>query len=51
MRKSQNKSFNILPYKLSSEQQQILDSQIKLDEKLYTNAESLYTGLKKKHKS
>lgn len=36
-------------FKLSSEQQEILDSQINLDKNLYTNAESVYTDLKNKH--
>ncbi|WP_456311942.1 DUF2683 family protein [Pseudomonas shirazensis] len=40
---------NLKPYELSAEQQQILDSQINLDKHLYTNAESIYKDLKKKH--
>ncbi|AYN04222.1 MULTISPECIES: DUF2683 family protein [unclassified Flavobacterium] len=40
---------NTKPYNLSSEQQDILDSQINLDKNLYTDAESLYTDLKKKY--
>jgi hypothetical protein len=34
---------------LSSEQQEILDSQVNLDKNLYTDAESIYTDLKKKY--
>lgn len=37
------------PFHLSSEQQQILDSQINLDKNLYTDAESLYSDLKNKY--
>lgn len=37
------------PYSLSKEQQQILDSQLNSDKATYTNAEKLYTGLKKKY--
>lgn len=37
------------PFKLSSEQQEVLDSQINLDKNLYTDAESVYTDLKNKH--
>lgn len=40
---------NVKPYKLSAKQQEILDSQVNQDEKLYTDAESLYTDLKKKY--
>ncbi len=40
---------NIKPYKLSSEQQDILESQINLDKNLYSDAESIYTDLKNKH--
>ncbi|TCN54553.1 hypothetical protein D0809_17955 [Flavobacterium circumlabens] len=40
---------NVKPYKLSDKQQEILDSQVNPDEKLYTDAESLYTDLKKKY--
>ena len=40
---------NTKPFKLSSEQQEILDSQINLDKNLYTDAESVYTDLKSKH--
>ena len=38
---------NLKQYELSAEQQQILDSQIKLDKSLYTNAESIYKDLKR----
>lgn len=34
---------------LSSEQQEILDSQVNLDKHLYTDPESIYTDLKKKY--
>ncbi|MDZ4148749.1 MAG: hypothetical protein U1C58_10725 [Flavobacteriaceae bacterium] len=37
------------PYDLSIEQQQILDSQLNSDKATYTNAETLYTDLKKKY--
>ncbi|EJL65581.1 DUF2683 family protein [Flavobacterium sp. CF136] len=40
---------NTKPFKLSSEQQEILDSQINSDKNLYTDAESVYTDLKNKH--
>jgi hypothetical protein len=40
---------NTEPLKLSTEQQQILDSQINLDKNQYTDAESLYTDLKNKY--
>ncbi|MRX38566.1 hypothetical protein GJU43_04715 [Flavobacterium sp. LC2016-23] len=40
---------NVKPYKLSAKQQEILDSQVNPDEKLYTDAESLYADLKKKY--
>lgn len=40
---------NTKSFKLSSEQQEILDSQINLDKNLYTDAESLYTDLKNKY--
>lgn len=40
---------NIKSYELSAEQQEILDSQINSDKSLYTDAESLYTDLKKKY--
>ncbi|KOP35717.1 hypothetical protein DBB36_17320 [Flavobacterium sp. WLB] len=40
---------NVKPYELSTEQQQILDSQINSDKSQYTDAESLYTDLKKKY--
>lgn len=40
---------NTKSLKLSSEQQEILDSQINLDKNLYTDAESLYTDLKNKY--
>ncbi|UUF13767.1 MULTISPECIES: DUF2683 family protein [Flavobacterium] len=40
---------NVKPYELSAEQQQILDSQINSDKSQYTDAESLYTDLKKKY--
>jgi len=34
---------------LSSEQQKVLDSQIGLDKKLYTDADTVYTDLKNKY--
>lgn len=37
------------PYSLSKEQQQILDSQLNSDKATYTNAETLYTDLKRKY--
>lgn len=37
------------PYSLSKEQQQILDSQINSDKTIYTDAETLYTGIKNKY--
>lgn len=40
---------NVKSYELSIEQQEILDSQINLDKSLYTDAESIYTDLKKKY--
>lgn len=40
---------NVKSYELSAEQQQILDNQVNLDKSLYTDAESLYTDLKKKY--
>lgn len=40
---------NIKSYELSAEQQEILDSQINSDKSLYTDAESLYSDLKKKY--
>jgi len=40
---------NVKSYELSAEQQEILDNQINLDKSLYTDAESLYTDLKKKY--
>jgi phosphoribosylamine-glycine ligase len=40
---------NVKPYELSPEQQEILDSQVNPDKNLYTDAESLYTDLKKKY--
>jgi len=40
---------NVKSYELSTEQQEILDSQINLDKNLYTDAESIYTDLKKKY--
>ncbi|TDO71078.1 hypothetical protein EV143_11070 [Flavobacterium chryseum] len=40
---------NVKSYELSAEQQEILDSQVKLNKDLYTDAASLYTDLKKKH--
>ncbi|KRD09076.1 hypothetical protein ASE21_14590 [Flavobacterium sp. Root901] len=40
---------NIKPYELSSEQQEILNSQINLDRSHYKDAESIYTDLKKKY--
>lgn len=36
-------------YTLTTEQQQILDSQLNSDKATYTNAETLYTDLKKKY--
>lgn len=36
-------------YKLSKEQQQIIDSQLNSDKSTYTDAETLYTDLKKKY--
>lgn len=40
---------NVKPYELSEEQQQILNDQVDSDKKLYTDAESVYTDLKKKY--
>lgn len=40
---------NVRSYELSPEQQEILDSQINLDKSLYTDAEVIYTDLKKKY--
>ena len=40
---------NTKPYSLSKEQQQILDSQLNSDKTTYTDAETLYTDLKKKY--
>ena len=40
---------NTKPYSLSKEQQQILDSQLNSDKATYTNAETLYSDLKKKY--
>lgn len=40
---------NVKSYELSPEQQEILDSQINLDKNLYTDAEVIYTDLKKKY--
>jgi len=40
---------NTKPYSLSAAQQQILDSQLGSDKATYTNAETLYTDLKKKY--
>ena len=37
------------PYKLTNEQQQILDSQLNSDKATYTDAETLYTDLKNKY--
>lgn len=37
------------PYSLSKEQQQLLDSQLNSDKTTYTNAETIYSDLKKKH--
>jgi hypothetical protein len=37
------------PYSLSKEQQQQLDSQLHSDKTTYTNAETIYSGLKKKY--
>ena len=42
-------STNVRNYNLTSEQQQILDQQINNSETNYTNAETLYTDLKKKY--
>lgn len=40
---------NSKPYSLSKEQQQILDSQLDSSKATYTDAETLYTDLKKKY--
>jgi len=40
---------NVKPYELSDEQQEILNSQLNSDKSLYTDAESVYTDLKKKY--
>ena len=37
------------PYSLSKEQQHLLDSQLNSDKTTYTNAETIYSDLKKKH--
>ena len=42
-------STNVRKYNLTSAQQQILDQQINTSETNYTNAETLYTDLKKKY--
>ena len=41
--------LNVKSYNLSIEQQQILDNQISSDKTTYTDAETLYTDLKKKY--
>ncbi|MFC4479917.1 DUF2683 family protein [Flavobacterium chungangensis] len=40
---------NVKPYDLSEEQQNILNDQVISDKNLYTDAESVYTDLKKKY--
>lgn len=40
---------NVKSYNLSKEQQQILDNQINSDKDTYTDAETIYTDLKKKY--
>lgn len=40
---------NVKPYELSEEQQHILNEQVTSDKKLYSDAESIYTDLKKKY--
>ena len=40
---------NTKPYALSKEQQQILDSQLNSDKSTYTDAETLYSDIKKKY--
>jgi hypothetical protein len=40
---------NTKPYSLSAAQQQILDSQLNSDKSTYTDAETLYSDLKKKY--
>lgn len=42
-------SKNTKPYSLSSEQQEILDSQIISDKTSYTDVETLYTDIKEKY--
>lgn len=42
-------SKNTKPYSLSSEQQEILDSQINSDKTTYTDVETLYTDIKEKY--
>ena len=37
------------PYSISKEQQQILDSQLNSDKATYTDAQTLYSDLKKKY--
>jgi len=41
--------INVKPYELSEDQQQILNDQVNLDKSLYTDADSVYTDLKKKY--
>lgn len=43
------KIANVRSYELSTEQQEILDSQINLNKSVYTGAESIYSDLKKKY--
>jgi|GEM_PF-872642 len=40
---------NVKPYDLSEEQQNILNDQVISDKNLYTDADSVYTDLKKKY--
>jgi phosphoribosylamine-glycine ligase len=40
---------NVKPYDLSEEQQQILNDQLTSDKNLYSDADSVYTDLKKKY--
>lgn len=37
------------PYSLSTEQQETLNSQLNSDKTIYTDAETLYTGIKNKY--
>ena len=40
---------NVKSFKLTAEQQQVLDSQINLNKNLYKDAETIYTDLKNRY--